>query len=327
MTENVYVTGAAGMIGSVFCKLALDSGYSVIGIDNLSRGRLDNMANLLLNERFQFVHADIASETNWSLQIDQSDTIIHLADIVGGISYVFSNEWNIFHKNLLINTNLAKIVFERRPRQLVYVGTACSYPQAKQRSVLSSGLTEDDKFPADPESGYGWSKLAGDIEYRILCNSCSVLYTNIDLHNVYGWPCDYNPETAQVIPSLIYKAITNEVLSVWGDGTQGRAFLEVRDAARALLKAIQSRKPGSFMIGPDVCTTINEIARIVLAHPQVRASELMHDTTKPTGDIGRFYAGQLSRRELNWEPKISIETGINELIEQIAKSRGPVDKS
>jgi GDP-D-mannose 3', 5'-epimerase len=319
MNKTVYVTGAAGMIGSVFCREALLSGFKVVGIDNLSRGSFENLKPLEVNTSFSFVHADISCDLEWSKHINNSDIIVHLADIVGGIGYVANNEWSIFNQNLRINSHLARIVNLCQPRKLIYVGTACSYPQGMQRSVDKSGLTETDKFPADPESGYGWSKLIGDIEYALLCKSNGVTYTNLDLHNVYGSPCDFNPATAQVIPSLIYKALTSEQLVIWGNGEQGRAFVEVRDVAAAILAAIDLDMGGSYMIGPNSCTTINGVVELLLGNPKVKAKTVVKDLSQPVGDIGRYYCGSAAHRNLGWIPKISIEQGLSDLVEYIEK--------
>ena len=317
MTQTIYVTGAAGMIGSVFCHEALSKGYKVVGIDNLSRGKYENLAPFLENGNFAFMHSDISSDFEWANSISDSDIIVHLADIVGGIGYVLSNEWSVFNQNLRINSNLARVINLRRPRQLVYVGTACSYPKALQRTVDRSGLLEADKFPADPESGYGWSKLIGDIEYSLLCKTNGVAYTNLDLHNVYGSPCDFNPATAQVIPSLVYKALTTEQLVVWGSGEQGRAFVEVRDVAVAIMAAITRCIPGSYMIGPSICTTINDVAKLLLGNPKTKAKTVFNDLSKPVGDIGRYYSGSAAHQILGWKPEISIEQGICDLVDYI----------
>ena len=319
MTAKIYVTGAAGMIGSVFCGEALLNGYKVVGIDNLSRGSLENLKPLLSNGSFSFMYADISSDLEWANNICGSDVIVHLADIVGGIGFVFNNEWNVFSKNVRINSQLARIVNMRKPRQLVYIGTACSYPQGMQKSIDKSGLTETDKFPADPESGYGWSKLIGDIEYKLLCKNSGVIYTNLDLHNVYGSPCDFNPATAQVIPSLIYKALTTDQLVLWGSGEQGRAFVEVRDVSKAILASIDRSVCGSYMIGPDFCMTINDVAKLLLGNPKVKAKSLVNDLTKPVGDIGRYYSGRVAYEILGWKPEISIDQGISDLVDYIDK--------
>jgi GDP-D-mannose 3',5'-epimerase len=318
LTSKIYVTGAAGMIGSVFCKEAVHNGYHVVGIDNLSRGSIQNLQLLLESDLFKFVYSDISSDLDWANDLTDSDVIVHLADIVGGIGYVFSNEWEIFNKNLRINSNLARVLNLRKPRQLVYIGTACSYPQSMQKSIDNSGLKENDKFPADPESGYGWSKLIGDIEYKMLCKSKGIIYTNIDLHNVYGSPCDYNPATAQVIPALIYKALTSDQLVLWGNGEQGRAFVEVRDVAAAIMSSIDVGVSGSYMIGPQFCTTINDLVKIVLSNPKVKAKTVANDLSKPVGDIGRYYAGTAAFDVLGWKPKVSMEEGISDLIDYIS---------
>lgn len=317
MNSKIYVTGAAGMIGSKLCREALNNGYKVVGVDNLSRGSLENIAPLFVNKLFTFIYSDISSDLDWANNLTDRDVIIHLADIVGGIGYIFNNEWSVFNKNLRINSQLARVIDLRKPHQLIYIGTACSYPQEMQKSIDNSGLVESDKFPADPESGYGWSKLIGDIEYKLLCQYKNIIYTNIDLHNVYGSPCDFNPATSQVIPSLIYKALTSDELVLWGNGEQGRAFVEVRDVAKAILKAVDKGVSGSYMIGPDVCTTINEVANLLLLNPKIRAKSIKHDLSKPVGDIGRFYSGKAAYEVLGWKPDISIDEGISDLVDYI----------
>lgn len=319
MNPRIYVTGAAGMIGSVFCREAVLNGYKVVGVDNLSRGTLENIKLLLDNKLFKFLYSDVSSDLGWANDLTEVDVIVHLADIVGGISYVFNNEWSIFNTNLRINSHLARIVNMRKPRQLIYIGTACSYPKGMQMSIDKSGLTEIDKFPADPESGYGWSKLIGDIEYNLLCKNIGITYTNIDLHNVYGSPCDFSPATGQVIPSLIYKSLTSEPLIIWGNGNQGRAFVEVRDVAAAILASIDRCIGGSYMIGPDFCTTINDVAKILLGNPKVKSKTITNDLSKPVGDIGRYYSGSAAYEMLGWKPKISLKEGIYDLVDYIDK--------
>ena len=74
---------------------------------------------------------------------------------------------DIFQTNILINAKIARIVNHFQPQCLIYFGTVCSYPQHLQRSVDTSVLSEANKFPPDPDSGYGWSKLIGEIDFRL----------------------------------------------------------------------------------------------------------------------------------------------------------------
>lgn len=318
--DKIYVTGAAGMIGSNLSVALLKEGYSVVGIDNFWRGTRNNIAHLEGNKNFSFRHADIISDHDWYRDMTAKSAIIHTSDIVAGIGYVFSNEWAIFQKNVLINTQIARVASHKTPRRLIYFGTACSYPQKLQRSVEESVLREDMKYPADPESGYGWSKLIGEIEFGLMAKGAPVQITTLDLHNVYGWPCVFNDSTSQVIPSLIYKALksTDRKLIVWGNGEQGRAFVHVSDVVSAVIATLSyNGTETSIMIGPDRCTKISEVAKIIKNHPRIKLDEIVYDTSKPTGDIGRFANASLAKKELSWEATVPFTVGLNSLIDDI----------
>ena len=320
MSQRIYVTGAAGMIGSNIVFDLLSEGYYVIGVDDLSRATPSDINAMKSNSKFEFRQADIALNEYWATDVNQESIVIHTADIVGGIGYVFDNEWAIFQKNILINTQIARIIFTRKPRHLIYLGTACSYPQGMQKSVNSSILSEKDKFPADPESGYGWSKLIGDIEFHLATKNNSTKLTVLDLHNVYGWPCVYNDATAQVIPSLINRAMKSDdgILKIWGDGNQGRGFIHVSDVISAVRLSLRyTGRYDNFMIGPDTCTTISQIAQIICRHPGLNIKKLEYDTTKPVGDIGRFADTDRAKNELGWSTKIDLEFGLSCLIDKI----------
>ncbi len=320
-TVTIYVTGCAGMIGSNLTRALLADGHRVVGIDNFWRGTRYNIEAFLGISNFEFRHADIAADTDWALDINSSSMIVHTADIVAGIGYVFAKEWAILRKNNLINTQVARVVNTQEPARIIYLGTACSYPQQLQMSVEESALNETLKFPAHPESGYGWSKLLGEIEFKLAVKGRSTKLITLDLHNVYGWPCVYRDETSQVIPSLIFKALTSpdRTLSVWGDGRQGRAFLHVDDVVAAVRAALAyGGEADNFMIGPRQCTTIREVAELVAAHPETGIAHIVYDTTKPTGDIGRFADGIKAEAELGWTPKVELRSGLFDLIDRIA---------
>lgn len=320
MSSRVYVTGCAGMIGSNICRSLVTAGYDVVGIDNLWRGTKSNMEAFQASRSFTFRHADVASDMDWHRDVDADSVIIHAADIVGGIGFVFQNEWAVFQKNNLINTQIARLVQAAQPKKLIYLGTACSYPQGLQRSVESSVLKELDKFPASPESGYGWSKLLGDIEFNLAVKGTPTKLMVLDLHNVYGWPCVYDDNTAQVIPALIYKSITSpdRSLVIWGDGNQGRAFVHVSDVVQAVEKAVVYQgELSNFMIGPSFCTQIREVARIIREHPDVDIEKVVFDPAKPTGDIGRYANSALARNHLGWVPSIDLAEGIHDVIDHV----------
>ena len=177
--------------------------------------------------------------------------------MVAGISYVFNNQGNLFRHNLLINSNVVDAVKKHRIKGYIYVGTACSFPAELQSGVDAAPLKEEDQYPANPESAYGWSKLMGEYETFLMGEETGIPVSVLTLHNVYGAPCDFGVERSQVIPSLIRKAIRypEEDFIVWGSGNQGRAFVHVDDIVDALVLAKdKGLGEGLIQIGPNHCT-------------------------------------------------------------------------
>ena len=147
------------------------------------------------------------------------DIVIHLADVVAGINYVFANENSLYRSNILINTNTLNACISNKVKKYIYAGTACSYLNL-QATANPPPFLEEDVYPAEPESAYGWSKLMGEYEAELACNSGLIDIEILRLHNVYGSPAD-DPSKSQ-IPALCTKAIdkSNKELLVWGSGRQ-----------------------------------------------------------------------------------------------------------
>ena len=330
---KIVVTGCAGMIGchltaSLIKSYPRSKGNQVIGIDNLSRGKLSNLKEACGSnfEELLFVESDLSVyREEWSKHFSETDVLIHLADVVAGIGYVFSNESYVFRTNLMINSNITKAIAEFRPARYIYVGTACSFPRKLQLSVDSTPLKEEDQFPASPESGYGWSKLMGEIEANYLAKEGITKTVILSLHNVYGNYCDFAANTSQVIPSLCIKAINSlkddKTIEIWGDGNQGRAFVHALDVVNAIKKSfIAGDNQGVIQIGPNHCTTINQLANIIRKNVS-NEIKITHNLDKPIGDIGRCANFTKAKKILNWSPDISLDEGIAEMIEWLTSKK------
>lgn len=318
MRNKICVTGGAGMIGSALVRKLIMHGHEVIIIDNLWRGKLEYIEVL---EKFKelvcFHKLDLADEKNGNEAIElfkECNLIVHLADIVAGIGYVFENEHSIFHINNKINSNVFNWAVSAECKEVIYAGTACSFPLQLQRS-RDSELFENQLFPADPESAYGWSKLIGSLELRYLKRCSSIVATTLIFHNVYGPNCDLHDKTSQVIPALIKRILSlkkGEYLIIWGSGNQGRAFVFVEDIVEGIYSTILAEsKPEIIQLGPNYCTSIKELVTVlttkIIPKEDIR---IVYDTTKPEGDLGRFANYSLAKNYLGWEPKTSIVDGL-----------------
>lgn len=324
--SKILVTGGCGMIGSNLVKRLVKEGHDVSVIDNLWRGKLeylndaDGKPAIDLNTRYHNIDLSIMSEEIDNIIAD-NEYVVHLADIVAGIDYVFSNQGDLFRLNNLINTNVFHSVRKAgkdKIKGLIYVGTACSYPLTRQNSLDVIPLKEEELFPALPESAYGWSKLMGQLEIGFLEKETGIPCCTLQFHNVYGSPCDYGARS-QVIPALIRKAINfpEEEFNVWGSGKQGRAFIHVNDIVDALVLALEKGwGHGWIQIGPSECTSIREIAEAVV---KISGKDIVpfYDTTKPEGDKARSADWSKAKEVLGWEPKMSLEDGLRQQYEWI----------
>lgn len=313
------------MIGSNLVKRLVKEGQDVYVMDNLWRGKLeylnDEGGNPVIDLDTHFFNVDIASGYEIDGVVFHMDYVIHLADIVAGIDYVFGNQGDLFRQNNLINTHLFNSVRKagkERIKGLIYVGTACSFPLTRQNSLDVVPLREEELFPAMPESAYGWSKLMGQLEMGFLEKETGIPCCTLMFHNVYGSPCDFG-ERSQVIPALIRKAVNypDEPFIVWGSGTQGRAFIHVNDIVDALCLALEKGwGHGWIQIGPSECTSIKEIAEKVV-EISGKDINIVYDTTKPEGDKARSADWSKAKEVLGWEPKVSLEEGLREQYEWV----------
>jgi GDP-D-mannose 3', 5'-epimerase len=317
--KKILVTGGCGMIGSNLVKRLVKRGNEVYIIDNLWRGKLeylndDKTGEPVIDLDTHFFNIDLSCQGQADSVIASVDYVVHLADIVAGIDYVFGNQGDLFRQNNLINTNIFTAVRKagkEKIKGLIYVGTACSFPLTRQNSLDVIPLREEELFPALPESAYGWSKLMGQLEIGFLEKETGIPCSTLMFHNVYGSPCDFGARS-QVIPALIRKAINypDEPFHVWGSGTQGRAFIHVDDVVDGLCLALDKGwGQGWIQIGPSECTSIREIAETVVKISG-KNIDIFYDTSKPEGDKARSADFSKAKAILGWEPSVKLEDGL-----------------
>ena len=290
---KILVTGAAGSIGSnLIKKLSKNHNHEIFAVDNFGEGKLENLVykdKPLINLNKNFYKLDLTKYSNCLKITKNIDLIVHLADIVSGIDFVFKTEPFVFRQNILINSNILSAAIKNKVKKILYVGTACSYPQEKQSHISNYKLKENEVYPFNPESSYGWSKLMGEYEIE-LANKYGLIDTCIlRFHNVYGPPCDINPSTSQVIPALCRKIIesNNSYLEVWGTGEQRRTFVYVDDAVDAIMLGIKNGfNKGVIQIGSHKSESIKNIAK-TLVKISNKQTKIIFDKSKPNGDMDR----------------------------------------
>lgn len=303
------VTGGAGFIGSHLARRLLDEGRQVVIADDFSRGDSRNLSDL--NIQTDCVDIDL-KDYNRVLEImDGVVCVFHLAARVGSVEYLHGSgmaELTALQTNLVIDANVFRACLEKNVRKIVYASSISVYPLKTQRN-LNAVFSEDDIHPIDPEGGYGWAKLMGEIELGWM--------KDIDIgiariFNIYGENAALG-ETGQVIPALIYKAISypQEDFIVWGNGQQTRDFLYVADCVEALLKleAKASNPPVIVNIGSGKTVPIRVIAEKT-AGLSGKNPEIKYDVTRPVGPVSRTSDISRAQALLHWRPETSLDVGL-----------------
>ncbi len=313
--KKILVAGGAGLIGSHIARTLVNKGALVTVADNLSSGSRKNFEDF--KSKIEFVSADLRKEANCVKLSEGKDYVFQLAANMGGIGYITAVGADIMRDNILINVNMVQSSFENKIKGYFYSSSACVYPEYRQKDSAVTPLKESDAIPADPDQFYGWEKLATEK----LCEAYQKDYgMNIRMarfHNVYGEVFTaFDKDKGKAPCHIIMKVLRypEQEFVLWGDGKQTRSFLYIDDCVEGVLKLMDSNYVKPVNIGSDRLVTIDELAQIIIKISGKRI-EVKHDLSKPQGVRGRNADITLVKKEVGWEPKVSLEEGLKRTYE------------
>ena len=312
---KLFVTGAAGFIGSNYVRHVLDTtDHSVTIYDSLTyAGNLESIRDVLDDTRCEFVHADICDADDVTSAMDGHDAVVHFAaeshvdrSIQDGSGFVRTN---------CMGTNVLCDV-----ANTVGVGTFLHISTDEVYGALGADGVFTEDTPYDPSSPYSASKAASD-------------HLAMAWHRTYGLPvvlsnCSNNygpyqfPE--KLIPLIIASALNGKVLPVYGRGDNVRDWLYVDDHARALLTLLESGRPGErYNIGSRSERTNLQVVRAIcdcLDRDKPRAdgdcySDTIGFVTDRLGHDFRYAIDpQKIETELNWRAEEDFQSGIDRTV-------------
>jgi GDP-D-mannose 3', 5'-epimerase len=306
---KITVTGGAGFIGSNLVRRLLDEGHYVIIVDDFSRGTDFNLSDLGIKTEVR--RMDLRNYESALQSIRGAEVVFHLAARVGSINYLHGSKWNeleALQSNLVIDSNVFRACLDNGVSRLIYASSVAVYPVETQEKADAT-FSEDSLSHYNPEGGYGWSKLMGEIQ---LAWTEGIELRIPRIFNVYGENGALG-KSSHVVTSLIRKAILypEEKYIVWGDGKQTRDFLYVGDCVEALIKLQNksSRTPLIVNIGSDsavkISTLAEKIARISGKNPKI-----IYDPSQPSGPYSRTSDIGYARTLLGWRPEVSLDEGL-----------------
>ncbi len=304
------VTGGAGFLGSHLCDALIERGYRVICVDNLETGSLRNIEQFTRDDDFLYVNHDMVNH----LAIDEPvDFVYHLASPASPIDYL------------------------RLPLATLKVGSygthnALGLAKAKRARFLIASTSEvygDPLVHPQPEEYWGNVNPIGPRgvydEAKRYAEALTMAYHRqqgvdtaiVRIFNTYG--PRMRAFDGRAIPTFIRQAMSDQSITVFGDGSQSRSFCYVSDLVDGLVRLAESGEHLPVNIGNPNEFTILELAEAIIEVLGSK-SEIIHESL-PTNDPKQRQPDiSVARQVLGWEPKVSLHDGLRELLEKTPRS-------
>lgn len=301
---RVLITGAAGFLGSHLTDRFLADGHEVIGMDNLVTGSPDNIAHLIGNPKFRFIHHDV---TNFIYVDGPLDGVLHFASPASPVDYL------------------------ELPIQTLKVGSLGTHKtlglaKAKKARYFLASTSEvygDPLVHPQPESYWGNVNPVGPRgvydEAKRFAEAMTMAYHRhhgvdtriVRIFNTYG--PRMRASDGRVVSNFIVQALRGEPITIYGDGSQTRSFCYCADLIEGIYRLFLSDRTEPTNIGNPGEFNMRQLAEIVLrltgSRSEIRYLPLPVDDPKVRQpDITN------ARTALGWEPKVSLEEGLAKTI-------------
>jgi UDP-glucose 4-epimerase len=304
------VTGGAGFIGSHVAKDLIDMGYKVTILDDLSGGFKDNIP-----KEAKFIEGSVTDQKMLEKLFDKEkfDYVYHLAAYAAeGLSH-FIRKFN-YENNLIGSINLINLSIKHKVKCFVFTSSIAVYGQNQ--------LPMDESTTPKPEDPYGISKYAIELDLKAAHEMFGLNYIIFRPHNVYGENQNIGDKYRNVIGIFMNQIMQHQPLTVFGDGTQTRAFSYIKDVSPTIARSITVKKAynETFNIGADTPYNINQLIEVISKEFDVN-TKVNHQPER--NEVKHAYsAHQKVNNYFNTQTTHSLEEGIHNMTIWV-KNRGP----
>jgi UDP-glucose 4-epimerase len=313
---KVLITGGAGFIGSHLCDRLLEAGHRVTAVDDLSTGRLSNVAHLEGAPGFQFVHESIMHEAVMDRLVSECDVVYHLASAVG-VELIVSRPVEVIERCILGTEIVLKTAHRYKKKVLI---TSTSEVYGKNTRVP---FAEEDDRVLGPTTKSRWSyscaKAIDEFLALAYLKEKHLPIVIVRLFNTVG--PRQTGQYGMVVPRFVQQALAGKPLTVYGDGGQQRCFGYVGDVVGALVGLMEhpSAVGQIFNIGNTEEVSILELAKrvIQLTNSSSQITMVPYDVAYEAGfeDMARRIPDLSKVKALiGYQPKVALD----EIITRIA---------
>lgn len=297
------VTGGAGFIGSHLTELLLQRGHQVLVLDNLSTGRLENLAHLKGSAGLSFHQVELAEFQSIRPLFGGVDWVFHLAglaDIVPSIERPLE-----YHRaNVDGTVAVAEAARLAGVKRLVYAASSSCYGLP---DVFPTLETTDIR----PQYPYALTKFLGERIVLHWAHVYKLQALSLRLFNVYGPRSRTSGTYGAVFGVFLAQKLNGKPFTVVGDGTQTRDFTFVTDVARAFLQAAESDLSGEiFNVGSGGTYSVNRLVELL-------GGPVVHIPKRPGEPDCTFADTTKIRQQMGWQPQVFFEQGVQAMLEHI----------
>ncbi len=299
---RVLVTGGAGFIGSHLTERLLSDGHEVTVVDNFSTGRPQNLAHLA-GGRLRLVEADVAALPPDAECFRGVEWVLHLAalaDIVPSIQ----NPTGYHRANVDGTAAVLEAARAAGVKRFVYAASSSCYG-------IPDVYPTPETAPARPQYPYALTKWVGERYVLHWQQVYGLPAVSLRFFNVYGPRSRTSGTYGAVFGVFLRQKLAGEPFTIVGDGEQKRDFTYVTDVAAAVVAAAESDVVGEVLnVGSGGCYSVNRLAELL-------GGEKIHIPKRPgepdctLADITKIQS------RLNWRPRVSLETGVRNLLANI----------
>lgn len=304
--ERFLVTGGAGFIGSNIVRRLVEEGCFVRVIDNLSTGKLANLAGLM--DKIEFIQADMGDPAVARQAMDGIDVVLHQGALPSVPRSV--EDPSTTHRHCLDATfELLLAARDTRVRRFVYAASSAAYGDTPT-------LPKAERMAPDPLSPYAVGKLAGEYYCTVFSRVYGLQTICLRYFNVFGPNQDPASQYAAAIPAFVTAILRGKQPVVYGDGTQTRDFTYIENVVHANLLAARVEHTCGQVIN-IACGQAISINKIIELINRIVGSDIKPIYAPPRpGDVKHSLADiSLAKEVLGYEPIVGFEEGLERAID------------
>ena len=295
INSKIFVAGHKGLVGSAIVRNLRSKGFN----------------NIITQDRNKL---DLTNEMNTSsfFRKEEPEYVFNAAAKVGGILSNKNYPADFILNNLKIQTNIIHHSYKSGVKKLLFLGSSCIYPKYALQPIKEESILDGKLEPTN--DAYAIAKIAGlrmckAYQEQYGFNAISLMPTNL-----YGINDNFDLENSHVLPAMIRKFHeADDKVTLWGDGSAMREFLNVDDLAEACYICMKDYNEIEHInIGTGKDVSIKELSEMV--SKVIKNKTIIWDTSKPNG-TPRKVLNVDKIKALGWEPQISLEEGIKSTYE------------